>query len=534
MVRSSCLCFVLVLAATMASGQANRYMVFFKDKSGTPYSINQPAAFLSAKAIEKRKRFGITITNDDLPVNPAYVAQVKNTGAKTFFTSKWWNGVLIEAEPALLPTIRNLNAVSSILYVAPGRKLAGGRIKNIKRVDESRIAAAVNYAQLQMIGLDDMHLAGYLGDGVTVAIFDSGFQGVNVSAPFQHLVTTGRLKSVFNFVQNTTNVFSADDHGTGVLSVMAGMTSNYMGGAPRADYHLFQTEDVPSEYKIEEYNWTFAAERADSLGVDVINSSLGYSDFDDPSMDYKTSQLDGNTAVITRAARKAMDRGIVVVVSAGNLGASSWRLITPPADAREIIAVGSISALGTRSNFSSTGATTDGRIKPDVVALGSGTSIILPSGSIGNASGTSFASPLVASFVVGLVQRFPELPVSEVYQAVIRSASQFATPDNFRGYGIPDFTNAAKYILKPPPTEDIDVFPNPVEGDVIKIVLKDPNERVEISIYSTTGALVEQYSPMITWENNPFQYDISRLTAGTYLVSVKTAKAIKTVRLIRQ
>ncbi len=518
--------------------QTNRYFVFFKDKNGTPFTTSQPEKFLTQKAIQRRLLHSISITTEDLPVNPSYVQQVKSVGVKTFFTSKWWNGVLIEADNSLLTQIRNLSFVSKVDLVAPGTKLLGGRTKQQKQTAETSAIDPLNQFQLQMIGLDDMHQAGFRGEGISVAIFDSGFIGVNSGAPFQHLFTEGRIKSTYNFVHNASGVFSYDDHGTHVFSVIAGSSDSYSGGAPKANFYLFKTEDVPSEYRIEEYNWTFAAERADSLGIDVINSSLGYNTFDDATMDYTISALNGKTTVISNAARKAIEKGIAVVVSAGNEGNNSWKFVTAPADVDGILAIGSVTTSNTKSSFSSIGATADGRIKPDVVALGSGTSIVRANGTVGTANGTSTASPLVASLAIGLLQKYPGLSVSELYQAIIHSADQFFSPDNLKGYGLPDFTAACNYIdylKRPVLTEELNIYPNPVYGDSFKIVFKEPaGESVTIAIHSATGAEIFKQTLEVNWQNNPIEFDLSKYAAGTYLVNVKTLKTSRTIRLVRQ
>jgi Subtilase family. len=266
----------LLTASTLGWSQStNRYFVFFKDKSASPYSVSQPEKFLSPKSIQRRALHKIVITSEDFPVNPTYVQQVKSTGAKTFFTSRWWNGVLVEANDTQLLQIKNLPSVAKVDLVASGIKLQGGRTRETKQRNETSSTEAVNEVQLQMIGLDEMQSEGFQGDGVSIAIFDSGFIGVNESAPFQHLFAEARIKSTFNFVHNITDVYNYDSHGTEVFSIMAASSASYTGGIFKANFHLFKTEDTPTEFRIEEYNWTFAAERADSLGIDVINSSLG-------------------------------------------------------------------------------------------------------------------------------------------------------------------------------------------------------------------------------------------------------------------
>jgi serine protease AprX len=526
------LCFISV----DTSAQINRYFVFFKDKVGTPYSITEPEAFLSSKSIARRQSQQIIITETDLPVNPAYVQQLKDNGVATFFTSRWWNGVLIEAEASEITNINAFPFVDQVLLVAPGEKFSNGRTKRIKRNQGTNDQNLANAMQLSQLGIPQMHASGYRGEGILIAIFDSGFQGVNTTAPFALLNTDNRIKQAFNFVQNNSNVFVADDHGTEVLSVMAAyQEGSYVGGAYKGDYYLYLTEDVSSEYRIEEFNWTFAAEKADSAGVQVINSSLGYNVFDDDAMNYSKTQLDGETAYITRAARMAIERGIIVVVSAGNEGNNSWQLVTPPADAEGILAVGSITAGGTRSTFSSIGPTGDNRIKPDVVAQGSSTSVIYASGAIGTRSGTSLASPLVASLVAGVWQTYPEFTAQEIYEVLTQSASQATNPNNFLGYGIPNYEAVVNYLTTGAELEKSwSVFPNPVVGNEISIHLDNVSNPVNISIFDSKGARVIESGLQINWQNNPFQYNISSLQAGLYYLRIQSGNKQTTFRVMKQ
>jgi subtilisin family serine protease len=534
MLRSKLLLAFLFLAFA-AQSQVNRYFVFFKDKSGTPFTLSNPAQFLSSKSLERRQKQNISLTEEDLPVNPAYVNQVKNAGASTFFTSKWFNGVLIEATPTTLATINALPFVLRSELIAPGSKLLGGRVANSKQRKNSS-TQPVNQNQLRQLGIDEMHAAGYHGENISIAIFDSGFLGVNMTAPFADLFTENRVKQTFNFVTNTSGVYGTDDHGTEVLSIMAAyLPGTYIGSAYKANYFLYLTEDISSEYRIEEYNWTFAAERADSAGVDVINSSLGYNTgFDDPSMNYQISDLDGKTATITKAARKAIEKGMIVVCSAGNEGGNSWKLVTPPADAKGILAIGSINSVGALSSFSSKGPTADGRIKPDVVALGSGTSVIKPSGSVGTASGTSVASPLVAGLAAGVWQAFPLFSAQDVYNAIVMSASLATEPNNQFGHGIPHFRAIENYLKSQSQNELIAIFPNPVSGTSFKIVVKEPtSESIHVLIYDTRGSRIAESSLKINWTNNPFEYDISLLKSGIYFVKVSLGNTSTTARIVK-
>ena len=535
MVRYRILLLLFILTSYAAEAQTNQYFLFFKNKSGTPFSITEPSQFLSARSIERRQKQNISVTEEDLPVNPDYVNQVKSAGAKTYFTSRWWNGVLIEADAAIMTNINSLSFVSGSVLVAPGKKSIGGRLHVTRQKKNTSADQPVNNTQLQQIGLDEMHEMGFLGEGIRIAIFDSGFQGVNISSPFSLLFTENRVKQTFNFVKNTTAVYQSDDHGTEVLSVMAAYTPGvYIGGVYKAEYVLYLTEDVSSEYRIEEYNWTFAAERADSAGVDVINSSLGYYEFDDSSMDYAKSDLDGNKPVISHAARIAIGKGMIVVCSAGNEGGNSWKLVTPPADVEGILAVGSVNAQKTLSGFSSQGPTADNRIKPDVVAMGSGTSIVKANGTLGSASGTSLASPLIASLAAGTLQAFPSLNSAQVYDAIINSADHATRPDYLMGYGLPHFRAIKNYIESFQLEEAISIYPNPVTGDTIQIKLKLLlNAPVEITIFDAQGKLVEEYSRQLNWLSNPMVYDLSKLQAGLYLMRVNTGSQIATLKFVK-
>lgn len=514
--------------------QVNRYFVFFKDKQNTPYAIERPAEFLSARALQRRERNRVTVNEEDLPVNPTYVNQVRAAGVSVFFTSKWWNGVLMEGDAAQLAAVQQLTSVARIELVAPGRKLTQGRGKRVR--DRSRTDGVQQTdAQLQLLGIPEMHAQGYRGEGILIAVFDSGFTGVNTASPFAHLFSDNRLTYTFNYVHNVPDVYDRDDHGTEVLSVLAAQSGSYTGAAPKATYQLYLTEDVSSEYRIEEYNWTFAAERADSMGVDVINTSLGYNTFDEDAMNYTLADLTGESAVISRAAAKAIARGMVVVTSAGNEGNMvSWRKVTPPADVEGVLAVGSVNAQGLRSSFSSIGPTADGRIKPDVMAMGSGTAVVQPNGSVSSASGTSVASPLVAGLAAGLLQAYPQLTARHVYQVILLAGSQAATPDNQNGFGIPNFTRVnVTAINEEDCAHAIFVYPNPVTQNSVQIRLSGwGEETVFLSVYSPQGQRLAERQ-LVLQGPSPVEYDLSVLTPGTYLVKVKTACTERVIRLVK-
>lgn len=515
----------LIFMAPNLQAQVNRYLVFFKDKNGNGYTTSAPREFLSQRAIDRRIRQGISITQEDLPVNETYVQGVRDIGANTFFRTRWMNGLLVQCDQSLIPTIQNLAFVDHVEFVAPNAKLLlGGRKKMGLKTKELKVAASTQ-AQLQMIGLDEMHAAGYQGDNIIIGIFDGGFQGVNTTIPFQHIFAENRidLAASKDFVTNSTDVFQYDDHGTEVFSVIAAYQDGfYTGGSYEADYQLFVTEDVTTEFRIEEYNWLFAAERADSAGVDVINSSLGYYDFDNSSMNYPKTAMDGKTTVVSRAAQMVADRGIVVVCSAGNEGGIAWQIITAPADAKDVLAVANVNNAGIRSGSSSIGPSADNRIKPDVAALGVNTSVIKPNGALGTASGTSLAAPLITSLVAGVWQRYPHFTNVEIMDAIRKSASQANDPNNLLGYGIPNFKALVNYVEQVHQENIFEVYPNPITRDTITIRPYDPVKvsTCKVELINSQGQVVYEGTANFSWVNRTYSPSFSGLSAGIYFVRI--------------
>ncbi len=516
----------LLLISSICWGQENRYMVFFKDKVGTPYSLSSPQAFLTTKSIQRRTKQGITIELIDLPVTPTYVSGVKATGVDIFFQTRWMNGLLIQGDESLIASIEALSYVDHVELVAPGIKLIpNGRYASKMDLEDGDFGSATE-AQLSLIGLDEMNIAAIRGEGILIAVLDAGFLGVNTASAFDDVLSTDQvdLSVSFDFVSNQSNVFQYHDHGTRVFSTMAAFQEGvFVGGTLNANYQLYITEDVSSEHKIEEYNWLFAAEKADSLGVDIITSSLGYNTFDLPSVNYTQSDMDGQTAVITRAAQTAFERGMVIVSSAGNDGASAWGIITAPADAEDVLAIGNVNFAGTRASSSSKGPTEDGRIKPDVMAMGTSTAVINASGNLTTSSGTSLAAPLAASLVAGVWQKYPELTNKELIDAVRASASQGASPDNLMGYGIPNFRAIVHYLeeRKNRQEEYFIAFPNPfIETVTIRPIDPELFSSVQVRMFTSTGQVKEDRIVNFDWLNRTYEADYSQLAAGFYILQL--------------
>jgi len=524
-------------------GQINRYVVHLADKNGTPYSIDMPLEFLSIKSIERRQRQQIDITDQDLPVDPTYFKEIDNLSATidAFYASKWFNNILIQCEAADISKILSLPYVSEVEYVAPGEKLtfedagASGR-KNHRRRNQ-RVAAAATDAQNEMIGIDVMHSNGFTGEGIDIAIMDAGFQGVTGISYFSHLYNENKLKFTYDFVTNGSNVYQYSDHGTKVLSTLSGFSpGEFIGGAYDANYLLFITEDVCNscEHRIEEYNWVYAAEFADSAGVDIISTSLGYNLFEDPDMDYTIEDLDGETAVITIAGDIAASKGILVVSSAGNEGNNSWGYITAPADGNAVLAIGNVDLTGKRWRSSSHGFSADGRIKPDLAAPGAGVAVINKSGNIVGGTGTSFSAPMVAGLAAGAWQSNPNLTAQELRFFLTRSASQAAFPDSLLGFGIPHFDSFINLLSFAEKDANFTLYPNPITDHVI-IRVNNPNEVTEadLKIFDSQGHLVMETDLSFGWNNLTQVIDMRALRAGTYIFNLVAGGKVDEIRIVK-
>ena len=538
---------LVLLLPNYGWAQLQQYVVFFADKDTITFSTQQPEVFLSPRAIERRQNQNIDIDVSDLPVNPLYVKGLEDQGIPVIYTSKWFNAALVEANPEAITELTNLDYILYAEMVKPssrsGRKSSSSSDgashgKNSRKKTYQRTEQLLNQEQNEMLGINEMHNQGYNGEGVFVAVFDGGFRGVDDSPFFDHLYENDRLKYTYDFVGNSPNVYRYGQHGTEALSCIAAFEPGVLeAGAYAADIMLCITEESGSEYRIEEYNWLFAAEKADSAGVDIISTSLGYTTFDDGEMSYSYGDLDGKTAAITRAARMATAKGLICVVSAGNEGTGRWRYVSPPADAPDILAVGAVSTNGFRVSFSSFGPTSDGRIKPDVSALGLQTVVVDAQGRVTKSNGTSFSAPLISGFTAGVRQAFPDDTNLEIMEKIRLAGSQSMTPDNELGYGIPNFATLMEAI--PLASSEIitsaryRVFPNPIEtGDLFIESTTMMNEPLDVYLYNSTGQLVmNQHIPFST--DNSFTIDTSFLQRGVYVLHILSTSASDTLKVIK-
>jgi subtilisin family serine protease len=534
--------FMLCCISMAFAGEGNRYMVFFTDKPEEGYSADHPDAFLSQKALKRREKQNIAIDETDLPISNAYLRSLTDIdGVNLFFKSKWLNGVLVETGEVQLAEISSLSFVKNIEYVAPGYKLSvSGRIGKNSRNAHSymiEVADTESGAQNAFIGVDDMHERGYKGEGMLIAVFDSGFEFVDDSPFYEHIFSDGQVVGERDFVRNSGDVFQYDSHGSKVLSCISAYEEGvYSGTAPEAGLVLCVTEDVNAEYRIEEYNWLFAAEYADSIGVDIINSSVGYSYFNDENMDYTYEDLDGKTTVITKAAAHAANKGMLVVCSNGNEGNNSWTYLNAPADADSILSIGAVTYDEVRSSFSSYGPSSDGRIKPDISALGTWVRVVHKD-EITYANGTSFSTPLTSGLAAGFWQAFPQLTNMEVMEYLKMSASQADAPDTLIGYGVPNFVRA--FNLAQVNEGNIEnkfvVFPNPVTNKRTIYLYSEKNREPDVAslaFYDLKGSMVSNKNVRITKAREMFEVDVSFLTPGTYILNYISGKEKQKIKLV--
>lgn len=536
-----------------------RYAVYFKDKANSPYSIENPSEYLSLRAIERREQAGIRIDESDLPVNPAYVKLVVALGVKYIGKSNWSNYIVVGTDDKNvaskiegLPMVRrvaeiynNKKAKTDVLsYIMDklepkeNKSLAGDNIEALPFWDYGQ-----SFTQVNMLGIDYMHSKGYTGKGKIIAVLDGGFFKVDELGPFASIRSNGQILGTWDFVENEPGVYEDNTHGMSVLSCIAGVQQGKLiGTGPGAQFFLLRSEDAATETISEEYYWEMAAVWADSAGADIINSSLGYTTFDNPADSHSYADMDGKTTIVTKAANKAASKGILVVNSAGNSGASSWKYIGAPADGDSVLAIGAVDKDKKIASFSSRGPSFDGRTKPNVCAVGAGTFVSNSAGLIVPSNGTSFSGPLIAGAAATLWQANPTKTNMEIYDAIQRSAHLYKTPNNDYGYGIPHF-GFADMLLKNKNPEDyynaqtLLIFPNPVGQNEfyvdfftrftgsIGIEVSDMNGKV---ILSDTRAVQEQTLTLVSVK---LPVDTG---AGVYHVRITEGKKTFTGKFVKE
>ena len=458
-----------IVSTGLTQAQFSRYVVQFTDKKGTPYTLSAPQVYLSAKSIARRTSQHIAIDSTDLPVNPAYLDSIRNVPFVTIINnSKWLNQVLIKitdvsalAKINSFPFVKKSSAIAARLNTGNNGlsdELAEGPIQQpvpVNHITAPTGIAALEYGsmynQIHIHNADYLHKLGFTGRGMTIAILDAGFFGYLTNPVFDSVRLQGRVLGTWDYVNNEASVNEDNVHGANVFSLMASNRPGVLvGSAPHASYWLLKTEDSNTEYPVEEQFWTVAAEFADSAGVDMISTSLGYANFDNSIFNYSYAQRNGKTAMITLAADLAAKKGILVVVAAGNSGSGSTDLkyVGVPADAENAFTIGSVDINGNIAGSSSWGPNGAGLLKPNVVSVGAFAVVSTPTGNPTTGSGTSYACPLMAGMVACLWQVFPEFTNMQIMDAVQKSAHKYTSPDYRFGYGIPNFKKGIALLTK--------------------------------------------------------------------------------------
>lgn len=442
----------MLLAGTSAAQQDTlKYRIGLTDKAATTYSLSRPQDFLSERAIARRQKQHIAIDSTDLPVCKAYVDEIRRTGVHIVQTGKWENYVTVSCnDPKLVERIAALPFVRSTekVWTAPAKDKPTHSTQRDTLINQPKEYKGEYYGpaadQIKMSHGDQLHDAGFKGQGMVIAVIDAGFHNADKIKALDNV----RILGTKDFVSREADIFAESSHGMAVLSCMAMNRPDIMvGTAPEASYWLLRSEDEYSEHLVEQDYWAAAVEFADSVGADVINTSLGYYTFDDKTKNYRLRDLDGRFSLMSRQAGHIAGKGMILVCSAGNSGAGSWKKITPPGDADQVLTVGAITKESTLATFSSIGPTADGRIKPDVVAVGFRADVMGTNGNQSHANGTSFASPIMCGMVTCLWQACPTLTAQEVIELVRRSGDRADYPDNIYGYGVPDLWKAYNSYL---------------------------------------------------------------------------------------
>ena len=528
-------------AIPFVHGQQQDALVFLLDKEDVETSISNPITIMTQDAIDRKTLQNTPIDVRDVPVNEAYITQLKEIpGISVHAKSKWMNAVYIRGSQTAIDALLDLNFVSSVEYMDKSLNFGTGTgttpdkfaVENQQNRVVYDYGAAAN--QTTMLKVDYLHEQDFTGDGIVVAVMDSGFPNVMNNPAFSHIVSDGRLLGTYDFALRQENVNGTGSHGSQTFSDIGGfILDQFVGTAPEASFYLFRTEYGPTENPVEEAWWVEALERADSLGVDVVNTSLGYQDYDNPAYDHTYADLDGQTTIGARGANHAFDKGMILVTSAGNDG-NGFTYVGTPGDSPGMLTIGAVNANGSYVSFSSIGPTVDGRVKPDVMAQGLNAAVVSSTGNVSTSNGTSFSSPIMAGAVASLWQAKPETTNAQLMQVVRESAHLFNSPTDEMGYGIPNFEDALNNLISlgvedQLRTAQFAIYPNPVK-DKVYISFPDQELKAAISVFNMIGK--EVLAAKITNSRNSL--NLSELPSGVYFATIQSSTKINSFKIIRE
>lgn len=451
-----------------------------------------------------------------------YLNIIKQTGASVVGTSKWLNATCIDNND-----IKKLDGLACVAYIQPM-----GNYTMAENSTDEDYGYGLGDWQIEMLNLHQYHKLGNTGRDVTIALFDGGFWKVDSLPIFDSFWAQNQIKAAYDFVDNTELTYNQSTHGMQVLA-LAGINypDSMVGAAPSANFVLARTEDTYSETHLEELNWLRAMEWADSVGVDIIHSSLGYSLFDTLQGDYSYQDMDGKSTIITIAAEEAVKRGIFVTNSAGNSGNDPWYYITAPCDGINVLCVGAVDSFEKITSFSSRGPSADGRVKPDIVAMGARNTIPNANGILRRGSGTSFSGPLVAGLVACLKGAHPSKNNNQILEAVKQSCDKYNAPNNAYGYGLPDVLRADSILEKMPvlltvqlKNLEVEIYPNPVTN--VLHIRTAPGSTYDLIDYQ--GNTLKQ-GKLENWLNFIPVRDIPK---GGYILRVKKDNTVRNTKIV--
>ena len=533
---------ILLFVSVICFSQEDAW-VYFKDKPSSQTFLSNPLSMLSQRALDRRTLQNIALVINDVPVHQPYIdAVTAANGIEVKAKSKWLNCLHVRGLQQDIAALINTTFVEKIIFANKNIAQLGKPAFTSSNTAVNKpfeTAVTYNYGssanQIQMLNGHILHQQNFTGAGKIMAILDSGFINVNTIAPFQRIRDNNQLLGGYNFVDRNTIIYDRHNHGTNVLSTIAGYVDNQLvGTAPDAQFYLFITEDINSENPVEESYWVEAAEMADSLGVDVIHSSLGYFGYDNPNYSYTYSDMTGNKAFASKGANIAFSKGMIVVCSAGNEGSSAEPHVGVPAEATNVIAVGAVKADRTIASFSSIGPSFDGRVKPDVMAQGQAAVVASTSGAIATANGTSFSGPIFAGMITSLWQAIPNATNTQVVDFVKQASDRFANPTAQYGYGIPNFQNALNTALSISVPVDLadktfSIVPNPFDT---KVVLHFPANYTNgiLRVFSVFGQ--EIFAVDGVKPNK--EIDLNTLQSGVYYYKFQSFDIVITGKILKK
>lgn len=518
---------------TMLYSQTTLVFVYFKDKPNKAVFYANPLSELSQKSLNRRTNLNINLNDQDVPIEQSYIVNIQNLGFAVTDYSKWLNGVAVYATPTQVSLLQSQNFVQSVESFAKNPNPSSKVVTENKWNEfQKNIQTNFNYGagldQINQINLRNLHVMGYTGSGVTIAVLDTGFPNVDTGATFTRLWSNNQIKGGYNFVNKNTDIYNTTlaNHGTFVLGNIGGyIDGNFAGSAPDADFYLYATEKTPQEIPEEQLYWIEAAEEADRKGVDIITTSLGYSTFDDPQYNLQYSDMNGTTAFISRGAQIATEKGIFVLAAAGNSALQSWHYITAPADNTIVFSIGAVDSTGASSAFSSFGPNSLGFIKPDASARGTAATTVNGSTTM-SASGTSFAAPIAAGGMACLLQAFPNMNREFIRNKLRQTASLYPSYTDQMGYGILNFGATINMLNTFEISKDysFSVYPNPTK-DWIMIQSKKTPTQIEV---------FDQLGRKLLSKKNDRKIDIQHLAIGIYYLKIQFENHIEIEKIIKQ